>query len=624
MTSLVARFRRARAWGTPLAPELPTSRPPKPMRRVLAGLVVVCLMPGALISTALIVADYRQSHARAARDVLVVARAAAASLDRDLASIESGLKVLATSDELISDDLRAFEVQARLALPHQNITNYVLLDADHQQRLNTLRSFGTPLPSSGGPAELRRVFTEGRPWVTDLFTGPVTGRPILAVGVPVTRQGKVVYSLNAGIVPDRMAGVLTSQALGEGWIAAILDRQGRIVARNKDMAQWVGQLAVPDLVRAVKTPEQREGVIYTETLEGIPVITAFARSSVSGWSVAVGTPQATLTEGLVRSLLGLLATMGLLFAAALGVAWHLALSRVARPTQRLLSDMERLARGEPPSNAPMPHASQEVQALAQGLVTLSEQLRQRESDRTAMLAAEAANAAKTDFLSRMSHELRTPLNAVLGFSQLLRMDPRYRLTAEQGTLVMRIESAGQHLLDMINDVLDVSRIESGQLKVGREAVLLRPLVHNCEAMVDEHLQRSGLRMQVDWPAGPEHLAVWADPVRLRQVLLNLLSNAIKYNSPGGQVGLRITLQDAQVSLAVHDRGPGLTPEQQAQLFQPFNRLGQERSGTPGTGIGLVITRHLVQMMGGTLAVDSQPGQGSTFTVVLAQAPTPAL
>ena len=260
-------------------------------------------------------------------------------------------------------------------------------------------------------------------------------------------------------------------------------------------------------------------------------------------------------------------------------------------------------------------------ALLRGLI-IDTTARKRAED--AELAAEAAlraNAAKTEFLSRMSHELRTPLNAVLGFSQLLALDAAQPLSPSQQARVQHITQAGAHLLAMINDVLDLSRIESGGVALLTASVPVHVVINEALAMVAPAAASAGVSVQVD-RATPAlaHVGtcVRADHLRLRQVLVNLLSNAIKYNRPGGSVTLRWPVDEkaGQVRLQVHDTGIGLSAVQQEHLFEPFNRLGIERSGIEGTGIGLVITQRLVQLMGGQLSVESVVGEGSCFTAAL--------
>jgi len=254
----------------------------------------------------------------------------------------------------------------------------------------------------------------------------------------------------------------------------------------------------------------------------------------------------------------------------------------------------------------------------QRLRQLNEELEQRVQQRTAELLrakqeAERANAAKSEFLSRMSHELRTPLNAILGFGQLMEM--RAREPAEQDFL-REILKAGEHLLTLINEVLDLARIESGKFSAVREAVALAPLLADCLSLLRPQASARGIVLQLaaDGP-GPD-AQVWADPVRLKQVLLNLLSNAIKYNRREGQVLLSCrSVEDRlgpRLRLTVADTGPGLTAAQCARLFVPFERLEADRDAIEGTGIGLAIAKRLVELMEGRIGVDSRPGEGSAF------------
>jgi len=256
-------------------------------------------------------------------------------------------------------------------------------------------------------------------------------------------------------------------------------------------------------------------------------------------------------------------------------------------------------------------------------IAVVEDITERKRTEAALLAAQAAeraNAAKTEFLSRMSHELRTPLNAVLGFAQLLQMDTSRPLTAEQKGKLQHIEDAGAHLLAMINDVLDLSRIESGGMMLAPETVALSALVQEAMALVATAARDAQVELVVEPPAADAVRGdrALADHLRLRQVLVNLMSNAVKYNHPQGRVTVRwgATPEGDSVQLEVVDTGHGLTPQQRAHLFEPFNRLGAERSRIEGTGIGLVVTQRLVQLMGGSIAVDSEAGVGSTFIVTL--------
>jgi PAS domain S-box-containing protein len=266
--------------------------------------------------------------------------------------------------------------------------------------------------------------------------------------------------------------------------------------------------------------------------------------------------------------------------------------------------------------------------LLRGLIIDATGRKRAEETELAAQAALRANAAKTQFLSRMSHELRTPLNAVLGFAQLLALDTAQPLSPSQRARVQHISQAGAHLLGMINDVLDLSRIEGGGISLMPDVVPVHAVIHEALAMVAMSASEAGVTVSVDRSAhdlAPVATCVRADRLRVRQVLVNLLSNAIKYNRPGGSVTVRWPTDDrGQVHLQVEDSGIGLSAAQQEHLFEPFNRLGIERSGIEGTGIGLVITQRLLQLMGGRLTVESVVGEGSCFTATLPAAqPVPA-
>ena len=237
--------------------------------------------------------------------------------------------------------------------------------------------------------------------------------------------------------------------------------------------------------------------------------------------------------------------------------------------------------------------------------------------RMAAQVAQDANLAKNEFLSRVSHELRTPLNAVSGFAQLLRLSSAGHLNAAQRQHVEHIENAGSHLLGIISDVLDLSRIEAGNLPLSVEPCQASVLLNEACHLVAPLARGSGITVHA--PQIEDGTPIQADPMRLRQVLVNLLSNAVKYNRPQGHVTPRVWVEAKQVAIAIDDTGLGLSAEQQAHLFEPFNRLGAERTGVEGTGIGLVIVRKLLEAMQGRLEVRSQLGQGSSFIAWVPQA-----
>ena len=230
----------------------------------------------------------------------------------------------------------------------------------------------------------------------------------------------------------------------------------------------------------------------------------------------------------------------------------------------------------------------------------------------AMAIAEKANLAKSDFLSSMSHELRTPLSAILGFAQLMESGSPMP-TPSQKRSIDQILQAGWYLLELINEILDLALIESGKLSLSLEPISLAEVMQECQAMIEPQARKRGI--SVVFPQFAIRHFVKADRTRVKQVFINLLSNAIKYNKLGGTVDVQcITSTPGRIRICVKDTGDGLTAEKLAQLFQPFNRLGQEANVEEGTGIGLVVAKRLIEWMGGAIGVESAVGKGSVFWI----------
>ena len=227
-------------------------------------------------------------------------------------------------------------------------------------------------------------------------------------------------------------------------------------------------------------------------------------------------------------------------------------------------------------------------------------------------AAQRTYLAKREFLSRVSHELRTPLNAVIGFSDLIRTDKQEPLSATQKGRLDRVVDGGQYLLRLVNDLLDVARLEVGEMSIALTSVRLASVLRNAVDLLETARAARGITIAMDEP--PASLFVVADAMRLKQVLVNIVSNAIKYNRAGGTVFVGFSLTPSQAVLTVRDQGAGLTSQQQRDLFIPFRRLGDEPNATEGAGLGLVISRHLAERQGGSLDVASVPGQGTTVTI----------
>lgn len=253
------------------------------------------------------------------------------------------------------------------------------------------------------------------------------------------------------------------------------------------------------------------------------------------------------------------------------------------------------------------------------LLRLEEKQMHEISLRSAKLEAEQANRTKSEFLSNMSHELRTPLNAIMGFSELLETLPKEVATAKQGEYLRHIRQASDHLLRLIEDVLDLSRVEARRLDLQMGPVGIRAALREAVGMVRPLAADRAIAIAVVEDGFEPK--VMADGKRLRQVLINLLSNAIKYNVERGRVTVTLGLASAdRVRLTVRDTGIGIAPEKMGALFQPFSRIDADKHGIPGTGIGLSLSKKLIELMGGRIEADSVPGEGSRFSIELPLAP----
>lgn len=398
-------------------------------------------------------------------------------------------------------------------------------------------------------------------------------------------------------------------------------RGGRVIERVGDAGRWQ-----PD---GAKSAMQAWASSYYVRLVSL---------GDSGWRLAVEFPIKPHFDALQRKILnGFVLIFSLALAAFLVGGWLG--RRIARPLQELSVATTRLAQNI--SNKEEVNVAQqglrEIDALVDSFRSMTQSLHssygeltairldleQRVEARTADLQqqaqellqaknrAESASRAKTEFLSSMSHEMRTPMNAIFGFSQFLELED---LSADHKNCVREIYKAGKHLLALIDEVLDLAKIEAGKLQVSLEPVELSPLVDECLVLIASLADKRRVRASRASLGG---LFVRADPVRLKQALLNLLSNAVKYNREGGQVTVGVEARGERlVRIQVTDTGPGISADRLKDLFQPFNRLGAENGSIEGTGIGLTITRRVVELMGGSVDVSSDPGVGSTFWIEL--------
>lgn len=349
-----------------------TKRAPT-IRSKLVLLVTACVLPASLMAVVLITHDYQRTRELLLTNLMGTARAMVSVVDRDMTSIESSLVALGTSPYLANRNYRAFYHQAQSVLKiqaEQGDINIALLDLSGRQYINTRRPFGTPLPSRSRFKGIEAVFDTGKPVISDLFVGEVTRRPLLVIGVPISLKGvKVDYSLNAGIFPERFQKLLLQQKLPEGWIAAIFDGNGNIIARTRDMQHYVGKPGTPEMIRRMSSTN--EDTFISTTHDGVRVHTVFSRSSISNWSLAIGIPTQSITDELRYTLFWLIFATIALLASSLTAAWLIG-GRIAESIHGLTGPALALGSGEVVSVPPL-HL-READEVGDSLVRVSEML----------------------------------------------------------------------------------------------------------------------------------------------------------------------------------------------------------------------------------------------------------
>ncbi len=583
-----------------------------PLRRHLVILAALTILPLLVFTTWIVLEMHREERARAERALTDTARALSLAVDGEIGATVAALESLATSRDLDSGNLRAFHAQA-LALQARQAgwTTIALAEAGGADVLNVLRPLGAPLPPVGGdPDDLRRVVTTRRPVVSDAFVGPLSGQWVIAIRVPVVKDGRVRYVLSTTVHTRELRDVLLGQRLPSAWIGTILDRKRVIIARTRGEEQFVGQPASEPLLAA--STRASEGWYRGLTKEGTSTYSAFSRSPHTGLTVALGVPAALIEAPLERSLWRIAGSGVLVLVLGVAVAGFFA-RRIAGPITALSVAAQDLGRG----TVPHPAASTitEVNDLRQAMTEAARLvLDERERQQAARAEAEAANTVKDEFLATLSHELRTPLNAVLGWSRMLKTGSLDEATAKRAVDVIERNANAQ--LQLIEDLLDVSRIVTGKLRLDVKAVALASVIEAAVDTLRPAAEAKSIRLQpvVDPRAGP----VSGDPDRLQQIVWNLLSNAVKFTPRGGRVQIRLGRVNSHVEIVVTDTGKGITADMLPHVFDRFRQAdGSSQRAHGGLGIGLALVKSLVELHGGSVqAASAGLDQGATFTVTL--------
>jgi signal transduction histidine kinase len=494
------------------------------------------------------------------------------------------------------------------------VTDVVHIDASGRERLFVsilaMNAFESRKDRSNDAA-----FLNARPGKT--WFGPVTFRketePYMQIAV---RSGNAVTVANVNL--KFIWDVVTRIKVGDKGKAYVVDGAGYLVA-DPDIGLVLRKTDLSELehVKASLTGKgDDEPAMLARDAAGAEVLTAFAPIEPLGWRVFVEQPvnevYATLDASILRTALLLLGGFVISALAALALA-----RRMVRPIRTLQEGAQRIGAGELEQKIDV-RTGDELEALAGQFNRMTEELRrsyaeleQKVEERTAQLAV--ANRHKSEFLANMSHELRTPLNAIIGFSEALRERMFGELNAKQVEYLNDIHASGRHLLSLINDILDLSKIEAGRMELDVSSFPAPAALEAAMSLVRERAQRGGIALSLE--LDPALGEVRADERKFKQILLNLLSNSIKFTPAGGRVAVRAGVNGAGLEVSVRDTGIGIAPEEQGAVFEEFRQVGPRAEGT---GLGLALTKRFVELHGGRIHLESAPGQGSTFTFTLPQ------
>ena len=557
-------------------------------------------------------------------------------VDRQIIAIEAELQVLAVSPSLQEEDLYHFYQQMNAALPLQG-TSIALLDIKGQQLLNTNRPFGAPLPRSFNTEMSEHIVATGKPQVSDLIMGAVLHRPIVAVGVPVFRDGRVAFILAMGLGSEILSKLLHQPDLLPDWVVAIFDRKGIIVARNRELDRFLGKPAAPIIREAIKGPV--ESWIPNVTSEGIRVYSTFRRSAVTGWTAAIGVPREFVDIPRRRAQFLTFAGGGSVLALSLFLAWWMA-QAIRRPVEALMAATEAVASGAPVGelNSGVRELNQVGDALRASAAALASHREQ----------LEGTVALRTEEL-RAEIEARRQAEATLLQSQ--KMEAIGQLTggvAHDFNNLLTIASGSLEMLEArISDERSLNLLRNAQSAISRGATLttsllafarkqrLEPVLANLNSVIldmEEMLRRSiGPSVEIRHALAGELWPVEIDLGQIETALLNIAINARDAMPEGGI----LLFETANVSdppleevaghdcvlVSVHDTGTGMAPDVLERAFEPFFTTKEVGKGT---GLGLSMVFGVVHQSGGAVRLRSELGRGTTVLIYLPRADQTAL
>lgn len=588
------------------------------LRSYLTILTLATLVPVGIFAAivgANLVDLQRQTIRRGAHErVLAISTA----IDVELRSSIDNLRALALAPTLSREDLRYFRSVASTLLAAQpDWININLALPEGQQVMNLRVPEGQPLPNIGAlDGSFERLVQTGEPVISDLAVGPVLKRWSFAVRVPVRVEGELKYVLSAGVKLDAIKRIIDSQELPPDWVGVVIDRNGRIVARNLGSENTVGQLASPSLREGLA--REPSGWFRGTTLEGTDVYTPYRRSPVTGWSFAMGIPAYAVNAASRRAAWFLALWLAGAVATALLLA-HFMSRRISGPIASLASAVNAIGRGTEPYVPEEPRI-EEIRLLASALRAAAKVAREREDlVRREKTALQAADRAKDEFLAMLSHELRNPLAALTAAAHVLKLADPARESAIKARGV--VERQSRHMARLVEDLLDVSRITMGKATLEREVLDLAQVASSVVQTWRSAGRLEGAQVSV------RTQAAWikADRVRIEQILANLLDNALKFTPAGQPISVSVRREGDDAVLEVADQGQGISSDLIDHVFDLFTQgpLGPDR-GKGGLGLGLALVRSLAELHGGSAFSASEgPGRGAVFTVRLPAVDGPA-
>ncbi len=589
------------------------SRPLPTVRAYLLWLVLACLLPGVLGASMLLIHQYRQTRSQLEGATALTARAMTQVVDNYLLRVQAVAQGLASSTSLQRGDLGRFHAEASEALSRLGMgANIVLRDAQGRQLLNTAVPWGQPLGPPAAPGQVQEVFATGMPTISDLFIGPVMQKRLVAVNVPVMRNGEVRYALGVGVLASQLSELLQQQNLPAGWTALIVDRRDMVLARSRLSERFVGQRATSGFQQ--QTRGRTESIGESVNAEGTPVFLIHNTSSLTKWRTGIGIPRDAVDQAFRLTAAQIAASIAVLFGLGTLLAWRLG-GRISSAFDSLDRAAQDLGAGRPVQASRQ--QVQEAQTVLDAMGDAAHQLEQRSA------RLRNVDRRKDEFIALMAHELRNPLAPVRTAVEILRRAKPGDANDQRARQV--IERQVAHMSKMIEDLLDVARIARGTLSLAREhcdlGQIAQQVAHDWQGLVEA----AGLTLRTQWPAAP----VWidADPVRVAQMLANLLTNAVRFTPKGGSLELAVGQEwgSTMAWMRVKDTGVGIDPAMLERLFDPFSQADQDLARTKGgLGLGLALTRSLAQLHGGRATAHSEGlGQGATFTVWLPRASSPS-